>query len=68
MNKTIWQEKIKAINKAGMTYEQIGTEVGCATSTIGDLAIGRSKSPNGMTAVNLAALYEKVERQRRRRQ
>lgn len=57
MDKT-WQEMIADLNNSGMTYAEIGNETGCAASTIGDLATGRSKSPTGMAAVKLMRLHE----------
>ena len=41
----------------GMTYAEIADAVGCAGSTIGDLATGRSKSPRADTAIKLLALH-----------
>lgn len=61
MDKTIWQDIISSLSAAGMTYAQIAKEAGCAMSTIGDLATGRSKAPTGMTAVNLMNLRDKKQ-------
>lgn len=55
-----WAERIRALQAAGLTLSAIGSEVGLATSTIGDLANGRSESPRGDAAIKLHALYERV--------
>ncbi|WP_143584448.1 helix-turn-helix domain-containing protein [Stenotrophomonas rhizophila] len=41
----------------GMTYAQIGEAIGCAGSTVGDLATGRSRSPRAASAIALLGLY-----------
>jgi len=40
-----------------MTYAQIGEEIGCAGSTVGDLASGRSQSPRASSALALLQLH-----------
>lgn len=41
-----------------MTYAQIGEAIGCAGSTVGDLASGRSQSPRASSAIALLHLHE----------
>lgn len=41
----------------GMTYAQIGEAIGCAGSTVGDLASGRSQSPRAASAIALLKLH-----------
>lgn len=52
-----WASIISDLQSAGMTYAEIGSEIGVAGSTVGDLASGRSKSPRGNAAVKLFALH-----------
>lgn len=40
-----------------MTYAQIGEAIGCAGSTVGDLASGRSQSPRAASAIALLKLH-----------
>ena len=42
-----------------MTYAQIGEAIGCAASTVGDLASGRSQSPRAAAAFALLKLHSK---------
>lgn len=67
MDKT-WAEIISDLRDSGMTYAEIGVATECAGSTIGDLAIGRSKSPRALTAIKLIALHKKAERSNAKRQ
>lgn len=53
-----WAERIRELQAAGMTLAEIGNAVGLATSTVGDLANGRSASPRGEAALKLHALHE----------
>lgn len=49
----------------GMTYALIGEAIGCAASTVGDLASGRSQSPRAAAAFALLRLHaERVQRQK----
>lgn len=43
-----------------MTLAEIGQQTGLATSTVGDLANGRSSSPRGDAALKLHLLHERV--------
>lgn len=40
-----------------MTLAEIGSLIGLATSTVGDLANGRIKAPNGDSALKLLELH-----------
>lgn len=55
---TSWQERIAAIESAGITRGQIADHCGLPYSTLNDLALGRTKEPKGMAAVRLFALSE----------
>lgn len=52
-----WAELISDLGEVGMTYAEIGSYTGCAGSTIGDLATGRSKSPRADAAIRLLKLH-----------
>lgn len=52
-----WAEIISDLQLSGMTYAEIGVAAGCAGSTIGDLASGRSKSPRADSAIRLMRLH-----------
>lgn len=52
-----WADLISDLSTAGMTYAEIGAAAGCAGSTIGDLATGRSKSPRADAAIRLMKLH-----------
>lgn len=52
-----WAAIILDLQGEGMTYAQIGEAIGCAGSTVGDLATGRSRSPRAASAIALLALY-----------
>lgn len=43
-----------------MTLAEIGAQAGLATSTVGDLANGRSSSPRGDAALKLYQLHERM--------
>lgn len=55
-----WAERIRALQDKGLTLSRIGEEVGLATSSVSDLANGRSASPRGEAALKLHALHERV--------
>lgn len=52
-----WSSRIKDLTSRGMTYADIGEVIGLASSTVGDLASGRSKSPRGEAAIRLNDLH-----------
>lgn len=52
-----WQDRIKALQAAGMTQAEIGEEVGLATASVSDLARGVTRSPRGEAALKLDTLY-----------
>lgn len=54
-----WAEVISDLQIKGMTYAQIGEAIGCAASTVGDLASGRSQSPRAAAAFALLKLHSK---------
>jgi transcriptional regulator with XRE-family HTH domain len=53
-----WASRIRELQTAGMTLAEIGEQTGLATSTVGDLASGRSSSPRGDAALRLHSLHE----------
>ncbi|MDE2470903.1 MAG: helix-turn-helix domain-containing protein [Bradyrhizobium sp.] len=58
--KTSWSELIRTLKyDAGMTYAEIGREVGLSTGAIGDLATGRTICPSWAPANKLLALHFK---------
>jgi hypothetical protein len=54
-----WQSRIRELRNSGLTLAQIGEAIGLATSTIGDLAVGRQKAPGGEAAVKLHELHKR---------
>ena len=52
-----WAVIIADLQGMGMTYAQIGEAIGCAGSTVGDLASGRSQSPRAASAIALLKLH-----------
>ena len=52
-----WASRIRDLQDAGMTLAEIGTEVGLSTSSVGDIATGRTESPRGDAALKLHALH-----------
>lgn len=52
-----WSTRIRDLMAAGMKQSEIGAEVGLATSTISDLANGRTKAPGGEAAIKLFELH-----------
>lgn len=52
-----WADVISDLQIRGMTYAQIGEAIGCAASTVGDLASGRSQSPRAAAAFALLKLH-----------
>lgn len=60
---TIWQDKIAAINETGeWPYSRIADFCGCKASTVGDLALGRTREPKASTALALIDLHKQVAR------
>jgi transcriptional regulator with XRE-family HTH domain len=53
-----WAQRIRDLQAAGMTFQAIGEEIGLATSSVGDIANGRSSSPRGEAAIKLHALHQ----------
>lgn len=52
-----WASRIRDLQSIGMTFSEIGEQVGLATSSIGDLANGYTTSPRGDAAVKLHLLH-----------
>jgi len=48
---------VRALQALGMTYAEIGAEIGLSPSAVGDLANGYAKAPTGMAAVQLYQLH-----------
>lgn len=61
---SIWTQRVKDLNSAGMTYAEIAVEIHLAPSTVGDLAKGRYKTPRYEAAVALKALHDRVMAER----
>ena len=54
-----WQTRIRDLQAAGLTLSDIAEEIGIATSSVGDIATGRTKEPGGDAALKLYALHKK---------
>lgn len=52
-----WAKKIRDLQRRDMTLSQIAIAIGLATSSVGDIARGRSASPRGDAALKLQALH-----------
>lgn len=52
-----WSKRVKDLQSAGVTLEEIGLAVGLATSTVGDIGSGRTESPSGDAALALHELH-----------
>jgi hypothetical protein len=52
-----WQDRIEDLRALGMTLAEIGSHAGIATSTVGDLATGRTAEPRGDAALKLHELH-----------
>lgn len=53
-----WATRVRDLQEVGMTLSEIGDEIGMATSSVGDIANGRSASPRGDAALKLHALHQ----------
>jgi transcriptional regulator with XRE-family HTH domain len=54
---TTWANRIRDLRELGMTLAEIGTEIGIATSSVSDIATGRTKEPGGDAALKLHSLH-----------
>lgn len=52
-----WSERIKALRAKGMTFAEIGKQVGLSPSGVSDIEHGWSNAPGGDAALRLDALY-----------
>lgn len=52
-----WKDRIKGLQDTGMTLSEIANLIGLATSSVGDLATGRTESPRGAAALKLDQLH-----------
>ena len=52
-----WASRIQDLKDHGLTLAEIGELVGLATSSVGDLATGRTESPRGEAALKLHDLH-----------
>lgn len=57
MSTITWSERIKALRAKGMTFAEIGKEVGLSPSGVSDIEHGWTKAPGGDPALRLDALY-----------
>lgn len=53
-----WQSRIRELQAAGLTLAEIGELTGLSTSSVGDIASGRSTQPRGDAAVALHELHK----------
>jgi len=58
MSNPTWRERIRALQAAGMTLSEIGEIVGLATSSVSDIANGRSEQPRADAALKLHELHQ----------
>jgi transcriptional regulator with XRE-family HTH domain len=54
-----WASRIRDLQSGGMTMSEIAAKVGLSTSSIGDIATGRTKSPLGDAALKLHQLHKR---------
>lgn len=52
-----WASKVRTIRRRGWKFRQIGERIGIGPSGVHDILTGRTKEPNGMTAVLLHDLF-----------
>lgn len=52
-----WASRIQDLRDLGMTLAEIGAEIGIATSSVSDIATGRTKEPGGDAALKLHELH-----------
>lgn len=52
-----WSTRVRDLQASGMTLSEIAEHIGLSTSSVGDLANGRSASPRGEAALKLDALH-----------
>lgn len=66
MNKTMtmWQEKIRDMNVAGLSFREMCEELGCGLGTIGDLARGKTRDATYTLGVKIIALHKRVMRRK----
>lgn len=57
-----WASAIRDLQGCGMKLRDIGAAVGAATSTISDIANGRTSAPGGDVALKLHRLHERAMR------
>lgn len=63
-----WAGAVKRAEREGMTLSDIASVVGAASrQTISEIKHGKSRNPQGMVAVRLYLLNERILRRRRRR-
>lgn len=53
----MWQQKLKDLRSAGLTWQEIGTYCGVGRSTIHDISKGRTKEPSKPVAAKLKRLH-----------
>lgn len=55
---TTWATRIRDLQAIGMTLAEIAEATGLAVSSIGDIASGRTKSPNADAGIKLHELHQ----------
>ena len=53
-----WASRIRDLQTEGLTLSDIADKVGLSTSSIGDIATGRTESPRGDAALKLYELHK----------
>jgi DNA-binding transcriptional MerR regulator len=62
-----WSKRIRALQDAGFTLQEIGEVIGLTVGGVGDLAVGRNEAPRGEAALKLHAMHLKHCNGKRRR-
>ena len=62
-----WSSRIRQLQDAGFTLQEIGEAIGLTVGGVGDLAVGRNEAPRGDAAIKLHALHLKHCNGKRRR-
>jgi len=54
-----WSQRIRQLQKSGLTLQEIADQIGLTKSGVGDLAVGRNEQPRGDAALKLLDLHLK---------
>jgi transcriptional regulator with XRE-family HTH domain len=54
-----WSQRIRQLQKSGLTLQEIADQIGLTKSGVGDLAVGRNEQPRADAAFKLHDLHLK---------